>query len=339
MEKVINFFNNLSIKGEARAIKVGIATLIAVYISSKIKIIDATTSSITIFLVYATFFTVSGSRKYAKQRIISNVYALVISVVIGVIFNWNTYALALVFFLVMLVFFKLNLGSKVSLVSSGAAAMIFYVGVGNETQIIHRFASIIVGFIIAIVTNELILPTNNGLIVENNIKKLIKRILEIKSSIIQNEKLDEVNLKELLSQTEAITININLLENEIKSKPFRNHLKQYKEKLDLFKLLGDLSKQSYLLLEYLYESREIFNNLEVEDKYEITNILSNLYDNYKIVIDKVKDNTNKSKNIEIIRYDNLKLDNKFNIILLSRFLECKDAIIKLNEYLNSKECV
>ena len=45
------------------------------------------------------------------------------------------------------------------------------------------------------------------------------------------------------------------------------------------------------------------------------------------------------KNIEIIRYDTLKLDNKFNIILLSRFLECKDAIIKLNEYLNSKECV
>ena len=180
MEKVINFFNNLSIKGEARAIKVGIATLIAVYISSKIKIIDATTSSITIFLVYATFFTVSGSRKYAKQRITSNVYALIISVVIGLIFNWNTYALALVFFLVMLVFFKLNLGSKVSLVSSGAAAMIFYVGVGNEAQIIHRFASIIVGSIIAIVTNELILPTNNGLILENNIKKLIKRILYIK---------------------------------------------------------------------------------------------------------------------------------------------------------------
>ena len=104
-------------------------------------------------------------------------------------------------------------------------------------------------------------------------------------------------------------------------------------------MLGDLSKKSYLLLEYLYDSREIFNNIEVEDKDDITNILSNLYDNYKIVIDKVKDNTNKSKKIEIIRYDTLKLDNKFNIILLSRFLECKDAIIKLNEYLNSKECV
>ena len=51
MEDIRKFLNNLSIKGEARAIKVGIATLIAVYISSKIKIIDATTSSITIFLV------------------------------------------------------------------------------------------------------------------------------------------------------------------------------------------------------------------------------------------------------------------------------------------------
>ena len=98
MEKMINFFNNLSIKGEARAIKVGIASLIAVYISSKVKIIDASTSSITVFLVYAMFFTISGSRKYAKQRVLSNVYALVISVVIGIIFNWNMYALALVFF-------------------------------------------------------------------------------------------------------------------------------------------------------------------------------------------------------------------------------------------------
>ena len=44
--------------------------------------------------------------------------------------------------------------------------MIFYVGVGNEDKIIHRFISIIVGFIIAILTNEIILPTNNGLIVE-----------------------------------------------------------------------------------------------------------------------------------------------------------------------------
>ena len=76
MKKIIEFIDNLSIKGEARAIKVGIATLIAVYISSKIDFIDATTSSLTIYLVYAMFFTVSGSRKYANQRILSNVYII-----------------------------------------------------------------------------------------------------------------------------------------------------------------------------------------------------------------------------------------------------------------------
>ena len=248
MDKIITFFDELSIKGEARAIKVAVATLIAVYISSKISFMDATTSSITIYLTYAMFFTVSDSRKYAQKRIISNVYALIISLVIGFIFRWNLYALALVYFLIMIVYFKLSLESKISLVSSGAAAMIFYVGVGNEIKIIHRFISIIIGFIIAILTNELILPTNNGLIVENNIKKLTKSILNIKELIIKNGELDKLNCKELLKQIESIDVNINLLEREIKSKPFRNHLKNYKNKLELFKLLSDVSRKSYLLI-------------------------------------------------------------------------------------------
>ena len=335
MEKIIKFLDNLSIKGEARAIKVGIATLIAVFISSKITLIDATTSSITIFLVYAMFFTISGSRKYAKQRIISNAYALIISLAIGVIFRWNMYALALVYCLIILVYFKLNLEGKVSLASSGAAAMIFYVGVGNEIKILHRFISIIVGFIIAIVTNELILPTNNGLIVENNIRKLTKGILNIKALIIENGKLDEVNCEELLSQVQTIDVNIKLLEKEIISKPFRNHLKEYKGKLELFKLLSDASKKSYLLIEYLYESREIFNNLNKEEKIDIIDILRNLYNNHKILIDQIiSGQLTKKKRIEVIRYDTLNLNNKFNIILLSKFLEYKYAILKLDEYLN-----
>ena len=246
MDKIIKFLDNLSTKGEARAIKVAIATLIAVYISSKVDYIDATTSSLTIFLVYAMFFTISGSRKYAKQRILSNVYALIISLAIGIIFRWNMYAVALVYYLIILVYLKLNLEGKVSLTSSGAAAMAFYVGVGSETEILHRFISIIMGFIIAIATNELILPTNNGLIVENSIRKLTRDIFNIKGSIIENGKLDEVNCKELLSQVESIDLNIKLLEKEITSKPFRNHLKGYKEKVELFKLLSDVSKKSYL---------------------------------------------------------------------------------------------
>ena len=337
MDKIITFFDELSIKGEARAIKVAVATLIAVYISSKISFMDATTSSITIYLTYAMFFTVSDSRKYAQKRIISNVYALIISLVIGFIFRWNLYALALVYFLIMIVYFKLNLESKISLVSSGAAAMIFYVGVGNEIKIIHRFISIIIGFIIAILTNELILPTNNGLIVENNIKKLTKSILNIKELIIKNGELDKLNCKELLKQIESIDVNINLLEREIKSKPFRNHLKNYKNKLELFKLLSDVSRKSYLLIEYIYEYRDIFNNLDKEEKINIINIIRDLYNNYKTIIEEIISmEFNKDKIHETINYSSLSLNNKFNLILLAKILEYEESILKLDNYINVK---
>ena len=337
MDKIITFFDELSIKGEARAIKVAVATLIAVYISSKISFMDATTSSITIYLTYAMFFTVSESRKYAQKRIISNVYALIISLVIGFIFRWNLYALALVYFLIMIVYFKLNLESKISLVSSGAAAMIFYVGVGNEIKIIHRFISIIIGFIIAILTNELILPTNNGLIVENNIKKLTKSILNIKELIIKNGELDKLNCKELLKQIESIDVNINLLEREIKSKPFRNHLKNYKNKLELFKLLSDVSRKSYLLIEYIYEYRDIFNNLDKEEKINIINIIRDLYNNYKTIIGEIISmEFNKDKIHETINYSSLSLNNKFNLILLAKLLEYEESILKLDNYINVK---
>ena len=335
MDKIITFFDELSIKGEARAIKVAVATLIAVYISSKISFMDATTSSITIYLTYAMFFTVSDSRKYAQKRIISNVYALIISLVIGFIFRWNLYALALVYFLIMIVYFKLSLESKISLVSSGAAAMIFYVGVGNEIKIIHRFISIIIGFIIAILTNELILPTNNGLIVENNIKKLTKSILNIKELIIKNGELDKLNCKELLKQIESIDVNINLLEREIKSKPFRNHLKNYKNKLELFKLLSDVSRKSYLLIEYIYEYRDIFNNLDKEEKINIINIIRDLYNNYKTIIGEIISmEFNKDKIHETINYSSLSLNNKFNLILLAKLLEYEESILKLDNYIN-----
>ena len=337
MDKIITFFDELSIKGEARAIKVAVATLIAVYISYKISFMDATTSSITIYLTYAMFFTVSESRKYAQKRIISNVYALIISLVIGFIFRWNLYALALVYFLIMIVYFKLNLESKISLVSSGAAAMIFYVGVGNEIKIIHRFISIIIGFIIAILTNELILPTNNGLIVENNIKKLTKSILNIKELIIKNGELDKLNCKELLKQIESIDVNINLLEREIKSKPFRNHLKNYKNKLELFKLLSDVSRKSYLLIEYIYEYRDIFNNLDKEEKINIINIIRDLYNNYKTIIEEIISmEFNKDKIHETINYSSLSLNNKFNLILLAKLLEYEESILKLDNYINVK---
>ena len=65
---------------------------------------------------------------------------------------------------------------------------------------------------------------------QNNIRKVTKSIFNIKASIIENGKLNELNCQELLSQVKTIDANINLLEREIKSKPFRNHLKEYKGK-------------------------------------------------------------------------------------------------------------
>ena len=44
--------------------------------------------------------------------------------------------------------------------------------------------------------------------------------------------------------------------------------------------------------------------------------------------------SNKDKSINTIKYNTLSLHNKFNVILLSRFLECKDAMIKLDKYFN-----
>ena len=137
MDNLSKYFEDLSIRSEARAIKVSIATLIAVFIGNHSKYIDTTTTCLTVYLVYAMFFTVSGSRNYAKQRILSNLYALVVSIIIGFIFKWNMYALAIVFFLIMIVYYKFNLDGKISLLSTGAAAIIFYAGATPNT-IVHR---------------------------------------------------------------------------------------------------------------------------------------------------------------------------------------------------------
>lgn len=334
MDKIINFFSNLSIKDEARAIKVGIATLIAVYISDKVSIIDATTTCVSIYLIYAMFFTVSGSRSYAKRRIFSNVYGLIISVIIGFIFKWNMYALSLVFFINILVYYKLNLEGKINIMSSGIGAMTFYVGVGNGMMIVHRFISMMTGFAIAILTNELILPINHGLIVENSIRKLSKTIFKIEVSIIEKEEMEEVNCKNILTQVNTLEANVNLLEKETKSDTIRNHLEEYKTKIELFRLVTDIFKKAYLMIKYIDESRESFNNLNKEEKMNVIYIISNLYNNHRILMEQViTDEFDRKNRIEIVKYHDLNLDSKFNVVLISKFSEYKDSILKLNNYL------
>jgi hypothetical protein len=64
-------------------------------------------------------------------------------------------------------------------------------------------------------------------------------------------------------------------------------------------------------------------------------ILRNLYENHKILIEQVISGESKqNKKIKLIKYDKITLDNKFNIILMSKFLEYRDSIIKLDKYLN-----
>jgi hypothetical protein len=66
-------------------------------------------------------------------------------------------------------------------------------------------------------------------------------------------------------------------------------------------------------------------------------ILRNLYENHKILIEQVISGESKqNKKIKLIKYDKITLDNKFNIILMSKFLEYKDSIINLDKYLNKK---
>ena len=329
MDKIRKYFESLSIKSEARAVKLAIATIIAVFISNRSKYIDTTTTCLTVYLVYAMFFTVSGSRSYAKQRILSNAYALVVSIGIGGIFKWNMYALALVFFLIMIVYFKFNLEGKISLLSTGAATIIFYVG-GNTNTIVHRFIALIVGFIIAILTNELILPTNNGLIVENSLRKIQRYIFKAQDYIIKNRKMGKVDCEKLSSNVKECNENITLLEKEILTGLFTNHLRGYKGKVNLFKQLNKISNIAYSIIEYLDEEKEVFDVLTDIEKDYIIDVLRKLHDQHKILAENIINNKKGNViKIEIISYSHVNFRNNFKIILMSKFLQYQEELNNL----------
>ena len=64
-------------------------------------------------------------------------------------------------------------------------------------------------------------------------------------------------------------------------------------------------------------------------------VIRNLYENHKILIDQViSGKSDSNEKIKLIKYDKITLDNKFNIILISKFLEYRDSILKLEKYLN-----
>ena len=85
-------------------------------------------------------------------------------------------------------------------------------------------------------------------------------------------------------------------------------------------MLSDVSRKSYLLIEYIYEYRDIFNNLDKEEKINIINIIRDLYNNYKTIIEEIISiEFNNDKIHETINYSSLSLNNKFNLILLAKF--------------------
>lgn len=326
MKKITEFLDNLSIKGEARAIKVAIATLIAVFISTKIKIIDATTASITIYLVYAMFFTVSGSRNYAKQRILSNLYALVVSIIIGFIFKWNMYALAIVFFLIMIVYYKFNLDGKISLLSTGAAAIIFYAGATPNT-IVHRFIALAVGFTIAILTNEIILPTNNGLLVQKNLRRIEKYIFKAQDSIIKNKSIRNIDSKKLLNDIKNSSEDIALLEKEIKSRAFRNHLRNYVDKVKIFRELNKVCNTAYAIIDYLNAEEDSFNTLTHIEKDFVIDVLTELSNAHKRLVNNIiNDNREEITEMEVINYKIVSFRNNFKIILMSKLLQYQEGL-------------
>lgn len=326
MDNLSKYFEDLSIRSEARAIKVSIATLIAVFIGNHSKYIDTTTTCLTVYLVYAMFFTVSGSRNYAKQRILSNLYALVVSIIIGFIFKWNMYALAIVFFLIMIVYYKFNLDGKISLLSTGAAAIIFYAGATPNT-IVHRFIALAVGFTIAILTNEIILPTNNGLLVQKNLRRIEKYIFKAQDSIIKNKSIRNIDSKKLLNDIKNSSEDIALLEKEIKSRAFRNHLRNYVDKVKIFRELNKVCNTAYAIIDYLNAEEDSFNTLTHIEKDFVIDVLTELSNAHKRLVNNIiNDNREEITELEVINYKIVSFRNNFKIILMSKLLQYQEGL-------------
>lgn len=337
MIKFKNMLQELSIKDEIRALKVLLSAIIAIYLCSFSNYLKVSTTVITVSIVFALLPTVSGARSYCLQRVIANILGAILTFMIGSIFNWNIYSLALICSSSVFIYFKFNLNkTKLSLMSFIAGSLIFFFAMSDPSNIVTRFLSIIVGSLIAILINELILPLNQGLKVEKLINSFSSQLFDIEEDIIINiNNLNSFNLKNLFSSLQIIKPNITLLDKESKTNSLKNHLKHYKSKTDIIDKLGEICNCSYELLDTILKNKDDFNNLSNKEKLYIKEILINLRFNHQELLNKALNNQLEvDVSLIEINYNNFNLDNTISILLLSNFIQYQNNLTKLENSLS-----
>lgn len=334
MKKLNKIFMELSICDEIKALKVLIASLIAIFLSSFTHYISATTTVITISIVFAFLPSVSATRTYCIQRIIVNIIGALITLIIGFLLKWDIYSLAIISSVTMLIYYKFNLAKrKLSLVSLIAASLVFFMIMSTPSATESRFISIIVGSILAILINELVFPLNQGFKLEKVLFKFNKDLFKIQDSLLEN--IDNLSLEDFNTLNKSlnnIKPNIDLLEKELETTSLTNHLRHYRTKIGTLKMLGDVSAASYNLLYLIFNQKEQLQSISTEDKRYIKNVIKELSKSHKSFLINYKENL-KFKSISLIDLDknNLNLNNDVTILILSNLILYINSLKKIKD--------
>ena len=328
----------LSVKDETRALKVLLSAIIGIYLCNLTNYFKISTTVITVGIVFAMLPTVSGARTYCIQRFFANILGAILTFCIGIIFSWNIYSLALICSLDVFIFYKFNLNkTKLSLMSLVSGSLILFFTMSDPSQILVRLSSILLGSLIAITINELILPINQGFKVEELIFNFSKEAFKITDYMLLNiSSLDVLNIKNLSLYNQAIKPNLLTLDKEAKINSLKNHLKHYKYKINTLDYLGIVCESYYDFLSLVSKNLGEFNNLSIEEKLYIKELLSNFTIQHKYLLDNVLNN-NHIQVFELLDIDHSKfeLNNSLSVLLLGRVLEYRESLIKLKESIDS----
>ncbi|WP_297636274.1 FUSC family protein [uncultured Clostridium sp.] len=334
MKKLNTVLMELSICDEIKALKVLIASLIGIFLSSFTHYISATTTVITISIIFAFLPSVSATRTYCIQRIVVNVIGAVITLVIGILLKWDIYSLAIISSVTMLIYYKFNLAKrKLSLVSLIAASLVFFMIMSTPSATESRFVSIIIGSILAILVNELVLPLNQGFKLEKVLFKFNKDLFKIQDSLLEN--VDNLSLEDfntLNKSLNSIKPNIDLLEKELETTSLTNHLRHYRTKIGTLKMLGDVSTASYNLLYLIFNQKEQLQSISSKDKHYIKEAIEELSKSHKIFLANYKENLN-FNSIPLIELNksHLNLNKDTNILILSNLIIYKNSLKKIKD--------
>ena len=335
MKKLKFLLMKISISDEVKSLKVLISGLIAILLSSFIPCISATTSVITICLIFAFLPTISTTRAYCTQLIIVNILGACITFVIGYLMNWSVYSLAIISSFIMFIYYKLNLSKKnYSIISFLVGSVVFFMIMSTPGNAgLSRIISIIIGSIIAILINELIFPINQGFKFEKILYEISNDIFKTEDILLTNiEFISEDNLMNLDTSIISIKPNLELLQKELVVNTLRNHLKYYTDKIDILKSFDETTKSAYELLKVTFNLEYGFRCLSSSDKIYVTDIIKNLSDNHKILLNNYKDRTT-PPNINIITISNLKLDltNDIAVKILGKLIKYRSSLLNLKE--------